>query len=482
MKKKLLLGVTAVVVAAGLAAGGWSWQRAGAQRDAVAAARPPTPDLSALPEALRIRVAEAEARAGRRFGAVQGLGELARLYHANGFLDEAARCYDALETLEPNEPRWPHLHATILAGFGEIEPALELWRRTLRLAPDYVPAQLRIADCELKSDRVTEAAAAYAAALRLAPDNAYAQLGLARIDFEAGRLEAARERLEKIVAQTNFELGYDLIVSLYERTGQLDRARAIRGAQKASGAYRDPPDPWFDGLLDECYDPYRLALAAGVMVRTIGSAKAVELLERAIELAPNDVSARFQLGVVSADAGQMDEARRQFERCTVLSPGFSDGWARLSALQAQLGEAAAADRTLATGLQHCPESPALHLMKARNLEKAGRPEEAIPEFKASIRYRPNEPDAYIELGNLLMGLGRVDEGVEQIRGALVAEPGNPLALSVLAFHAILTGDEAQARDWMTRVSQQPRVRREQFEKLTAAYRQQFGREWVSPAP
>ena len=30
---------------------------------------------------------------------------MSRLYHANGFLDEAMRCYDALERLEPEEAR-----------------------------------------------------------------------------------------------------------------------------------------------------------------------------------------------------------------------------------------------------------------------------------------------------------------------------------------------------------------------------------------
>ena len=37
--------------------------------------------------------------------------------------------YVALETAQPQEPKWPHRHATILAGFGETEPALTRWKR-----------------------------------------------------------------------------------------------------------------------------------------------------------------------------------------------------------------------------------------------------------------------------------------------------------------------------------------------------------------
>lgn len=478
MKFKRILMALAGIALVAVALGTWWWQWAGEQRELVATALPAEPEVNPGATALREALAAAESEARSRFGAKKGLAALSRLYHANGFLEAAMRCYEGLEQLEPAEPRWLHLHATILAGYGEIEPALARWQRVIALAPDYVPARLRLADCELKTNREAEAAAAYQAVLQREPANAYAMLGLARIDFEAGRLGPARERLETIVAQTNFALGYDLIVSLYERTGETARAAAIRGAAKASGAYRDPPDPWVDELLEACYDPYRLALTAGVIAHTGGPDKAVQLLERAIELAPSDVSSRFQLGTLSVELGRFDVARQQLERCTQLSPDFSDGWAQLSALQTKLGELSAGEKTLMTGLRNCPNSPGLHLMRARALQKAGRNDEAIGEFRISAQLRPNEPDAFLELGNLLLELGQVDAGMKQIHAALEAEPGNPVAMSTLAFHAILSGDEASAREWLARVKDQPRVRQDQRERLLAAYQQQFGRAWA----
>ena len=58
---------------------------------------------------------------------------------------------------------------------------------------------------------------------------------------------------------------------------------------------------------------------------------------------------------------------------------------------------------------------------------------------------------------------------------LEAEPGNPIALSILAFHAVTTGDEAEAKRWLARVRQQPRVESEQVNRLLAAYQKRFGR-------
>lgn len=474
MKRKsgLIALVGIILVLAGV--GTYAWQAHRAQVR-VAAFLPSLPPLDQAPPALRERVEQADAKARQFSGAVRGLAELARVYHANGFLDEARRCYIGLEQIQPNEPRWPHLHATILAGYGEIEPALALWQKVRALAPDYLAAQLRSGDSLLKANRPAEAAAAYEAALKLEPNNSYAVLGLARLDLEAGRFDQARVRLEQVVTQTKFTLGYDLIVSLYERQGLTQRATEIRSMAKASGAYRDAPDPWLDALIDDCLEPYRLSLAAGTIARNGDQTTALKLLERAADVAPEDVSVLFQLGSLLDAQGRSGDALALFERCTLLAPDFSDGWVQLSLLQAKLGQASAAARTLATGLAKCPQSPGLHLMHARELVKAGRGGEAIAAFQTSIRLRPNEPDAYIELGNLLIKQGRDDEGIAQIRAALVAEPGNPMALTVLTFHAILTKNEAEAQRRFAALRNQPRVPREQADRLRAAFQQQFGR-------
>ena len=474
-KVKLILVIGLLLAVAG----GVSWWRWSGNRLAIVReTQPVTPDLSAAHNILRTRIAAAEAHARSRLTATRGLAELSRLLHANGFLDEAKQCYAGLERLEPNEPRWPHRHATILAGYGDFEPALTVWRRVIELAPDYLPAQLRAGDCLLKSNQPDAAAAMFAGVLKRDATNSYALLGLARIDLEAGRWEEARGRLEKVVSQTNYRLGYDLIVSLYERLGLNEQAAAIRGSTKASGAYRDLPDPWMDELIEFCFDPYRLSVAAG------GSTPAgtLQLLDRAIELAPEDVSYRFQLACAAEAQRNLPLAREQFERCTLVAPGFADAWAHLSALQAQQGDNAAAERTVLTGLAHCPTSAGLHLMRARTLKDHGMIAEAINEYQASIHFRSNEPDAYVELGNTLISAGREKEGVEQMRLALEADPGDPTALGVLTFFTITTGNEAEARRWFARLSHQPRVPAAQVVRLREIYRQTFGCDWILDQP
>lgn len=471
---RLRIALIAVAVLA-VAAAAWFWNRADAEAASVASVLPEVPELTGATPALRERVLAADSRARSLFTSRRGLVELSRLYHANGRFAEALQCYDALLQFEPDNPRWPHLKATIVAGYGRADEAEELWKRTIALAPDYLAARIRLGDIQLKANRTVEAAATYNEILRLSTDQPYALLGLARLDLEAGRLDDALRRLETVVAKTDYTLGYDLIVSLYETLGLHQRALAIRGAAKASGAYRDPPDPWQEELMNDCYDPYRISLTAGTIARDGRTAEAMALLRRAIELAPDDVSARFQLGTLARDQGDFETARSQLRRCTELAPEFADGWAHLSDLQARLGETTASERTLAEGLRNCPQSPGLHLMRARRMRDAGNTGAAIVAFETSIRYRPNEADAYLELGSYLVTLGREAEAIRQFERAIKAEPGNPNALGILAFNAISTGNEPEARKWMALIREQPRMNAAQAEQLRSSYQSKFGR-------
>src|SRR6185369_15806842 len=93
--------------------------------------------------------------------AQRGLIALSRLYHGNGYFAEALTCYGLLSQLDPAEPRWLHLRASILAGYGELEPAIKLWQRVTQLAPNYVAAHLRLCEALLKSNQAAAAAAEY---------------------------------------------------------------------------------------------------------------------------------------------------------------------------------------------------------------------------------------------------------------------------------------------------------------------------------
>ena len=477
MKKRAPILIASGILIIGLIGFGAWWQSATKARDAVVMRLPPVPDLTSAPPALVERISIADNAATSRRDPVAGLIELSRLYHANGYLDAASITYEALAELRPEAARWPHLHATIRAGYGQAAAAIALWQRTIELAPDYLPARLRYADLLLKDNQTAAAETAYLAALEIDSNNPYALLGLARIDFEAENWNDARRRLEKVVGQTNYTLGYDLIVTLYERLGLDARAEAIRGQSRASGAYRDPEDPWLDEILPDSYDPFMLALEAGTKARRGNPVAAIQLLEQAIAVAPTDLSAHFQLANLHREQRNIDQARDYYRRCTQLDPEFADGWAQLSDLHAKTSNPSAAIRVLEAGLEACPDSPGLHLMKARRQRAVGEYGPALTSYRKSISLRPNEPDAYLELGIALIDFDRRELGISNIRAALETDPANPTALGILAFNAIELGNQTEANAMLTRIAAQPVFERPRFDQLKTVYAQKFGTEW-----
>lgn len=463
-----------LLVTVAFIAGGLTW-RILQLRGTVAECLPPRPSLNAVAPVLIDEIDAAE-RQTRGWAPVDGLARLARLYHANGFLVEARACEECLMRLDPSNPQWPYLLANILGGFGELDETLTLLRRTVALADDYVPARVKLGETLLKLNEPAEAAQAFNEALARDPAHPHARLGLARRDLAAGEWAAARERLQQIVAAApKLAAAWALLATVDDHLGDKAAAAADRAKENLSGGVAEMPDPWINGLLDDCYDPYRLRIAADVWRNAEDSAKPLALLQRAVEIAPRDAQAHRQLGRFFVQLNRAAEARRHLERAAELEPGDADNWNYLVRLLNDMGDAQAASRALVAGLAHCPDSPGLHLEKGRRLAAAGEFEKAAVEFEIARRLRPEESNAYVELAQTYFRRGLLDEGMAEIRRALSVDPEQPIALVLLARYAVSTGDEAAARGWIQRLRAQPKVPARDLQLVLDEYGRAFGR-------
>lgn len=445
-----------------------------AEAELASAGIAPRPDLGALPSALADRVADCERRVRRGPARAQALGELATLYHANGFFQEAAQAYRTLLALDPNDARWPHLLANILGGFGQADETLDLERATLRLAPGYVPAHLRLGDVLLKTGRAAEALEAYTAALALEPRNPYAALGLARLEIADGRWTAARDRLLPIASgpRGDFSPAWSLLAQVYDHLGAVDEAAAARA--RGTRRYTEPPDPWVDDLANLCYDTYRLTVHASAATLAGNSAVARQLLERALTFSPDDPIVHRQLGLLLLDLRQFTGARGHFERAIQLAQDDGDNWSVLVDLFTQTGDREAGNRTLAAGLARCPRNLNLLLKRGRRQAAAGQIEEALATFAECNRVQPDDATAYVESALLHFRQGLRAEGEAALDRALQVEPEHPTALTLFAMAAIGARDEPAAVRWLRRAREQSKVAREEVANLVELFQQRFG--------
>ena len=472
-RPRLLL---ALFAAALLGAGGWWAMRTTQRQRTVAQYLPTTPSLQGWPAELGTRLADAEAGARDWRRAPDGLAALASLYHANGFYPEALLCYDGLRLIQPHEARWPHRQAAILADFGRTDEALPLRRRTVELAPDYKPALLRGADVLLKANLLPEAQAAYEAVLHRFPGEPYALLGLARGAMARGDWHGARGHLQAALDQNPDFIGaLSLLATVSERLG--DTAAADDARTRIAGReFTDLPDPWLDELADVCFDAYRLSVSAVVARASGNTPRALALFDRAIALAPGNGSYRRQAAQIHLADRDHGTAKWRLEQAVAANPTDADAWLLLLDALRGLGQEAAATAALQKAIGHCPQSPGLHLERARWLKSQNRLAEAITEFRLSHSLRPGEATPLVELANTAFAADRATEGLAALREALERQPGHPLALVSLTFYHIVTGDEPAARRHWAEVRAQPKTPAAMVEDLRQAYLRQFGRE------
>ena len=93
--------------------------------DAIHERLPAVPDTGDGPQALADAIRDAHERAQSDAGqeAMDGLRDLATLYHANDFVQEAEICYRLLGEVQPEEPRWLYLLAYLRLRSGDAEGA-----------------------------------------------------------------------------------------------------------------------------------------------------------------------------------------------------------------------------------------------------------------------------------------------------------------------------------------------------------------------
>lgn len=453
---------------------GWFGWRAWEAHARIASGVPDRPELGGRASELQDRVAAAEATARGFAQPARGLEDLSRLYHANGFLDEALQCYTTLASAEPTNARWPHLAGCLLATAGRLDEAVPLYRRAVALAPDYRPARLRLGDVLLKGNQTAEAAKVYQSVLAVERDEPYALLGLARCAIAGGDWEGARGLLERAIAKdADFVGGLSLLVTVHEHFGETAAAAAMT-ARINHREFVDLVDPWLEELIDDCYDAYHLSVAAAVAVFRGHASVAERWLLRAIALSATPAPYYRQLGKLYYTDRNFPAARRSLEQATALAPTDSDAWAVLVNLLLAMDEREAAYRAVEAGLARCPASRALHFVHGRMLNEDGRFVSAIGELQEAKRLGPGEANAYVELAMVHFKTGQIEAGIAEMRAALTVQPDLPVALVVLAREAIRTGQIAEAREWIRRARGQTHMRPEDLAMVLAEFQDKFG--------
>ncbi len=421
-------------------------------RRAIHAGRLPTlPELSGRPPALREHLEAADRAARDRPTSADAVGALGLAYHADLFLEEADRTYAAAEALSGHAWRWTYYRALAAGTRGDTDELADGMRRVVAAAPDFGPAWWRLGEAEFKAGRYDRAAEAWRRTLPLAepapsageaaraeggapaapparvpgaPVSAYAALGLARVALVQGNAQAAADRLEEVTAGApGFGPAFRLLGDAYATLGRMDdAARALRAADRLP-QYESYLDPLSEALVRESRSTTFLLQQAATADLATNAAWREHLIHRALEVDPDHPVALAELAATFRLLRRYEEALALLERRRRERPEdygvLADIGRCLSGL-GRYGEAEEILRQALEGLDNAPTRYELGLV----LDRAGRPGDAIAEYRRALDHNPNHLETLNNLGVVLAGQGRMDEAARHFERVVAVDPEN----------------------------------------------------------
>lgn len=406
---------------------------------------PERPDLTGKLPALVSALAEAESKARTETKNPRAIGELGRLYHANHWNAEAARCYALARRLEPKNPRWVYLQADALLATGTPGDAPKLLEETVALAPTYGAAHLRLGNLEFKSGDFDAASAHFREALANGADSSHATFGLARIAVERAQWKEAGELLGRVLRfDPEFSSAVRLLANVRAQEGRHAESDSMLAVARGMGRFVPARDPWVDSLLTVCYDTDFLLAMADRSIKQGDMQTAASLFGHAMEIDPRNAKVHQLLAKKLYRAGRPNEAIASLRRAIDLDPESADARVELGFYLGAQNQPAEAERVLREAIALAPESDRAYSELGARLDQQGRRAEAVAAIERSLAINPRSAEALVQLGFILYQSGQKADALGRWNAALEVDPRFAKAHFGLGIDARDRGDAAAA--------------------------------------
>jgi tetratricopeptide (TPR) repeat protein len=398
---------------------------------------PNLPDTQPMSAAVRSLLVSANQDARRHPESAEAVGKLAMAYHANDYFEQAAAAYRIAARLAPRDPQWVYGQALLREEQGNEKEQFDFLQQTVTLQPGYVPALLKLADGYFKQDKLDEAARDYELAAKASgPDSSlHAAFGLARIAARRGEWKKVVEYAEPLCrTYPSVRPPYQLLQTAYETLGEKDKAATVREAILA-GKFTDVPpvqDAVGDRLADLSYSSTRLLKVAGLLSRFGHPDRAVQVARRAAEANPTDADvhnfiAHTLLTFYPAKPDAIEEALTQLGECLRLKPDDPVPlWSFSNDFFAAPKTAAAVQR-LGGLMRPYAGLPDAHFYLGLAADARGENDEAVSQYQAALKIKPNDSNLYYKLGLKLEKAGKLDGAVAYLQKSVELEPANTIA-------------------------------------------------------
>ena len=372
----------------------------------------PVLDLDSFPPAARQAIEPAARAAAANPTDVEEVGAFGRALHAWEQWTSAHDVYVRAVALAPRAFEWRYLDAVVLQRLARHTDAVARLREVLSLAPDFLPARVRLAEALLESGNLDASQTLFAALVHDPAARPAAEVGLGRIAAAQPAHDVAITHFSRAIALFP-ELGaahYGLALS-YRALGRLDEARSALALHQQYGAR-------WPALVDP-------VLATVTTLR-------------------EDAGAILQRGVKLADAGDVDGAIAAHEAALARDPGLAQAHANLISLYGRAGNWSKAEEHYRALVRSGAVGADAHYDYGVLLGLQQQWAAAADAYRQALVLNPMHARAENNLGQALEQQRKFTDAAEAYRRAVRHQPAFRLARFNLARMLIALGEPAEA--------------------------------------
>ncbi len=234
----------------------------------------------------------------------------------------------------------------------------------------------------------------------------------------------------------------NLISAVYEANQQVPEA--VAALQRAIQVAPQDVDNYFDlAALSLIYGPFQVG---------------IDVLNAALKIVPGSATLYIERGILYVQLGQYQQADEDFQRANVLQPAQNFGTVARGISLLQENEVGQSLKLLRVRLKQAPNDPALNYALAESLIRKGvvpgtaEFREARAAAQNAVRSKPDFALAYDALSVLDLSAGLTSQAADADRRALEADPDSFSA----AYHLLLClrkgGDPEEVRELIKKLA------------------------------
>jgi len=376
--------------------------------------------------AVRQQVQQTYATAEAHPNSADASGALGMVLDAYEQYDSAAVCYQRAHLLDPGSFRWLFYLGSIQAAQGVHEQAVRTLRDALRIKPDDVPAQLRLAESLLATGEWDKAGDIYQAVIRAQPASAEAYYGVGRVSAARGDLTAAAAAyLKSCELFAPYGPAHYALAMAYRKLGR-DAESREQFALYAQNKMAVPP-------LD---DPLRREVSAlnlgsvahirrGADLEQAGRlAEAIAEQQEALRVDPDAVQAHINLISLYGRLGEYDKATDHYRAALALDRQQADLHYNYGVLQLKQGRINEAGDAFQEAVRINPSYAEARNNLGSLYEQQGRLDDALREFGLAVESRPGDRVAHFHIGRIMANQQKYDDAVQHLLKTLTPEDEN----------------------------------------------------------